>query len=391
MMQCSRMAAARSQLSRAFSSRTVSSPVVAVLFQDIDPPVINGIRKPRKPGGYQDSGADIAYILQRLGVGVITPSATPDVFSQEGWCFSDTEDGILSAVQRGATHLWANTILFSSHPLQTSTELTPISDTLRVIGQPPRLVEDFDDKAYLNAKLRETGAFSLPQSWVVDASASPSRSRDVIKSVIDGVASASYPVVGKPVRGRGSHGVKVCRSPEELRGHVETLLLESPIVMLEEFLAGEEATLTVFPPDAHHDHYWCLPPVTRFNHADGIAPYNGVVAVTKNSRMVSPEEMAADPAYGEVMDQCAGVAELIKTTAPIRIDVRRRREGGAFVLFDINMKPNMTGPGRPGREDQASLSAIAASGVGWDYPTLLLKMLQCSRTLAELRNYFSPF
>lgn len=208
MMQCSRMAAARSQLSRAFSSRTVSSPVVAVLFQDIDPPVINGIRKPRKPGGYQDSGADIAYILQRLGVGVITPSATPDVFSQEGWCFSDTEDGILSAVQRGATHLWANTILFSSHPLQTSTELTPISDTLRVIGQPPRLVEDFDDKAYLNAKLRETGAFSLPQSWVVDASASPSRSRDVIKSVIDGVASASYPVVGKPVRGRGSHGVK---------------------------------------------------------------------------------------------------------------------------------------------------------------------------------------
>lgn len=26
-------------------------PTVAVLFQDIDPPVINGVRKPRKPGG----------------------------------------------------------------------------------------------------------------------------------------------------------------------------------------------------------------------------------------------------------------------------------------------------------------------------------------------------
>lgn len=27
------------------------APTVAVLFQDIDPPIINGVRKPRKPGG----------------------------------------------------------------------------------------------------------------------------------------------------------------------------------------------------------------------------------------------------------------------------------------------------------------------------------------------------
>lgn len=27
------------------------APTVAVLFQDIEPPVINGVRKPRKPGG----------------------------------------------------------------------------------------------------------------------------------------------------------------------------------------------------------------------------------------------------------------------------------------------------------------------------------------------------
>jgi hypothetical protein len=35
-------------LRRLYSSR---APTVAVLFQDIDPPVINGVRKPRKPGG----------------------------------------------------------------------------------------------------------------------------------------------------------------------------------------------------------------------------------------------------------------------------------------------------------------------------------------------------
>ena len=39
------------------------------------------------------------------------------------------------------------------------------------------------------------------------------------------------------------------------------------------------------------------------------------------------------------------------------------------------MKPNMTGAGRPGRDDQASLSAISARAVGWDYADLLLCML----------------
>lgn len=44
-------------------------------------------------------------------------------------------------------------------------------------------------------------------------------------------------------------------------------------------------------------------------------------------------------------------------------------------LFDLNMKPNMTGAGRPGRDDQDSLSAISARAVGWDYGDLLLRML----------------
>jgi len=46
----------------------------------------------------------------------------------------------------------------------------------------------------------------------------------------------------------------------------------------------------------------------------------------------------------------------------------------------------MTGPGRPGREDQASLTAMAAMGLGWDYPTLLTKILDSAKTLKELRE-----
>lgn len=150
-----------------------------------------------------------------------------------------------------------------------------------------------------------------------------------------------YPVVGKPVRGRGSHGVRVCSSLPELESHIQALFEESPTVMIEEFLSGEEATVTVMPPSKGRDEYWALPIVTRFNHEEGLAPYNGVVAVTANSRVVSREEEERDGRYGEVARECVGVARLLGVTAPIRIDVRRFKEGREerFALFDVNMKP----------------------------------------------------
>ncbi|KAE8159872.1 hypothetical protein BDV40DRAFT_314377 [Aspergillus tamarii] len=368
---------------RIVSRRLYSSqdPTVAVLFQDIDPPVINGVRKPRKPGGYQDSGADIAYTLRSKGINVTTPDPSPQVSKHEGWCFSDTEEGIVSAVNNGATHLWANTILFDLHPLQRSQKLTPYASELYVVGQPPGLVENCDDKAFLNDKLRSLGSYTLPRSWLVSKS-------DNLDEFVGSIKS--FPVVGKPVRGRGSHGVKLCHSPVQLKQHIETLLRESPLIMIEEYLAGEEATITVMPPSPEQPEHWSMLPVTRFNHADGIAPYNGSVAVTANSRVVTNEEMK-DPAYGKVMEECQGVAKLIGATAPIRIDVRRFRVGSEFALFDINMKPNMTGPGRPGREDQASLTAMAAAAIGWDYGTLLQNILLSAQRLSVFRDYRSPF
>lgn len=289
-----------------------------------------------KPIGYQDSGADIAYTLQSKGITVLTPKATPDPLQQEGWCFPDTEAGIVAAVQQGATHLWANTILFASHPLQTSSTLTAYESHVNVVGQPPSIVENLDDKAYLNGKLNHIGTFTLPRSWLVEKSA------DDIETVLQGLHLPvdAFPIVGKPVRGRGSHGVQVCQDYAQLRSHLASLLKESPLVMLEEYLAGEEATLTVMPPSTEYPQYWCLPPVCRFNHVDGIAPYNGTVAVTANSKVVELDDQNPDQEhYRAIMRECEQVAQLIQITAPIRIDVRRFREGSRFALFDINMKP----------------------------------------------------
>ena len=46
----------------------------------------------------------------------------------------------------------------------------------------------------------------------------------------------------------------------------------------------------------------------------------------------------------------------------------------------------MTGPGRPGREAQASLTALAAAQLGWDYPRLLLEMLSAAVPLQQMRK-----
>ncbi|RAK91741.1 hypothetical protein BO79DRAFT_278227 [Aspergillus costaricaensis CBS 115574] len=126
--------------------------------------------------GYQDSGADIAYTLRQKGVKVIKSDPSAPVSSNEGWAFPDTEEGIYSAAQQGTTH----------------SGLTPVASKIYVVGQPPGLVESFDDKAYLNDKLRELGGYTLPKSWLV----SPENISEIINHI------DRYPIVGKPVRGR---------------------------------------------------------------------------------------------------------------------------------------------------------------------------------------------
>lgn len=115
------------------------------------------------------------------------------------------------------------------------------------------------------------------------------------------------------------------------------------LLILQEYCAGEEVTITVLPPGTYtsggQPKHWSLPIITRFNHHNGIAPYNGVVAVTANSRALTQAEHDADPVYKEAQELAAYAAELCGATAPMRIDGRRREAGGRIVLFDVNMKP----------------------------------------------------
>lgn len=270
-------------------------------------------------------------LKHRCGLEVVTPSSSPDPSNDADWVFGDTESGILSAVDQKATHIWANTILFANHPLQSSRKLDEVAKRIKVVGQPPKLVELYDDKNYVNELLRAKGGFRIPFAQLVC-------NKDELNSVLP--LKRPFPVVAKPVRGRGSHGVKLCHTEDELRTHCIDLLTQQSSVMIEDYLSGTEGTVTVMPPSEMND-YWALPVVERFNHADGIAPYNGIVAVTQNSRLVSVEEHERDSSYRDVQRQCVEAARLLGCTAPIRIDVRRisKDKYSPFALFDVNMKP----------------------------------------------------
>ncbi len=371
---------------------------VAVLYQALLPPMIDGIRKPKKPAGYSDSGADIAFALKEAGVPVVTPARDPDPEKAIDWVYPDTEAGIVSAIADGARTLWANTVLFRGHPIERLGD-----KRLNIVGQEPARVHIFDDKAVTNALLADHGC-PVPASIIVcSMEGGPGLQASELTDNQIRACGLSFPLVLKPLRGRGSEGVvriedltslKTAASglfAAEVEVKGETYPRYGDRLILEEYLPGQEVTITLMPPGeyvidgkaAQKSRHWALPVIARFNHDSGVAPYSGVVAVTRNSRALGGAE-SEEPSMARLVSHTERAAELVGARAPIRIDCRCT-EDGEYRLFDLNMKPNMTGPGRPGRDDQDSLTLLAAREIGWSYPTLLTNILSqawpaCSET-----------
>lgn len=364
---------------------------VAVLYQQVPPAEIDGIRKPKKPGGYSDSGADIAYVLSNNGVPIRSPVPHPNASRDFDWVFPDTALGIEHAIRAGAKLLWANTILFTDHPLRDACQHADV----RIVGHVPELVQTFDDKWIANSLLKESNltvanAVLVSDHPHVDGTL-PLSSLTEATLLENGI---QLPCVIKPVRGRGSQGVLRVDTIDILKQRVQHFLSEryhlngtslskyGSKYIIEQYLSHEEITITVMPPGMYviggkvveKDTHWSLPIVERFNHDMGIAPYSGVRAVVNNSRVYERHRML-DAESIRISNDCERAAAIVDARAPIRVDCRSD-ESGRFHIFDLNMKPNMTGASRPGREDQDSLTVLAARAIDWTYFDLLANVLR---------------
>lgn len=338
---------------------------VAILHQSKIPPSIDGIVKPLKKGGYSDSGADIALALKANNIKLITPIKTPIIENDFDWVFPDSIEGIESAISLGANVFWLNTVLYTAHPILKFNEKNCL-----IVGQDPKIVERFDDKFYTNNLLKEN-SLPIPKSYLIS------------KFNIENI-ELEFPFVLKPIRGRGSQGVRVVNNKEEYYLGVNDLI-DSKIygnkIMAEEFLSGLEITITIMPPGKYiingnvkkKINHWALPAVERFNHKNNIAPYNGIVAVVNNSRILSAEVLGSTE-IKNISQKCEFAANIVGAKAPIRIDCRKNKLG-QYHIFDLNLKPNMTGASRSHRHNQDSLTMIAAKGIGWDYRDLIWNIL----------------
>jgi D-alanine-D-alanine ligase-like ATP-grasp enzyme len=340
---------------------------VAILYQHKPAPEIDGIIKPMKEGGYADSGADIAYSLKNDLVGVATPVTNPSPSNDLDWVFPDSQEGICRAISAGADTFWLNTVLYKNHPIESA-----IMKGYWVVGQDPRTVQTFDDKITANNLLHSNG-LPVPRHKLIDKKNYRTTEFRII-----------FPAVVKPVRGRGSQGVVLVNNETELLNTLDSIFESKnygDMVYVEEFLSGEELTVSVMPPGQYlvagkeitKKDFWALPPVKRINHSNGIAPYNGIVAVTQNSLVLTDKE-SDDTKVAYALHCCESAAKIVGAKSVIRIDCRAN-ENGDFFLFDLNMKPNMTGASRPNREDQDSLTAIAARKLGWSFGDFLTNML----------------
>lgn len=323
--------------------------------------------KPRKDSGYADSGADIAYTLNTSGFGIITPNQVPSTTYDLDWVFGDDNKQINSALDRGADTFWLNTVLFKEHPI-TCLEGSGIC----MVGQDPKMVDRYDDKYFTNRTLASLG-FPVVVPTLLE-----------LDQDIHDFSSLEYPLVIKPIRGRGSQGVRLIENPNMLYAFIKEELVLGRFgtkFLTEPFLPGEELTVSVMPPGEYlfdkktksMNDPWCLPVIQRTGHNKGVVPYNGVTEVVKNSRLIN--NSAKDQIKIDKLKQdCVGVAKHICIRAPIRIDCRADKKGD-YRMFDVNLKPNLTGKGRPGRENQDGLTTMAARGIGWTYKDLILNIL----------------
>lgn len=91
--------------------------------------------------------------------------------------------------------------------------------------------------------------------------------------------------------------------------------------------------------------------------------YNGLAAIVHNSAVLDEQEENTKEII-LVSAQCAEAASIIDAKAPIRIDCRAD-DNGKYFLFDLNMKPNMTGPGRPQRSGQLKCARRQENWIGF--------------------------
>ncbi|TAK71989.1 MAG: ATP-grasp domain-containing protein [Gammaproteobacteria bacterium] len=349
---------------------------IAVLYQSEPLPEINGVTKPMKSNGYIDGSADIAFALKHQGFNVCLPSGYPNKYVDEDWVFKDTQSGISDALKRGCNFIWPNTVLHDSHAIYGFNQ-----SLFGFLGQKNYHLKDLDDKVIAYKFLRQCKNFILPHFVVGSYSGQIDKDKMIVEpdlAILDRKIKEMrmmFPLVVKPIRGRGSEGVKKVNDLDELITAIlyvfnkkfvhnnQELKRFGNAVLVEEYLSGSELTITVLPPGLyridgriqHKGDFWTLMPFYRVGHEHGILPSISTLPPIQNVRAATKN----DKFLNVIMQEAVDLARAVKIYSPLRIDCRQDNSG-YYRIFDINIKPAITASNRVGDPCKQSIVELAS-------------------------------
>ncbi|MEP7006382.1 MAG: GNAT family N-acetyltransferase [Sphingomonas bacterium] len=297
--------------------KALTSPVAGRIVAVVDP---------------YDAGAMLAPAFAELGVAAVMVGSTPGIAPGEGALFEpasfrqvlpwhdDIAETIAALRDLGVEHVIAG----SERGVELADEL---NEALALPGNGTRLSAARRDKARM---IEEVGRHGIRVPRQIE-----SASLDEILGWIE--AGGHWPAVLKPCRAKGSDGVRLCASPEEVmrafnevHGRPDRLGFHNETVLAQEFLSGREYVIDTVSHDGRHR----LASLWAYGKP---APGFESIGLLSTKTLLPPDGPLADTLFAfavQVLDALeirygAGHIEVIVgVDGPVLVEIGARLHGG---------------------------------------------------------------
>ncbi|MCG6154320.1 D-alanine--D-alanine ligase family protein [Rubinisphaera margarita] len=167
----------------------------------------------------------------------------------------------------------------------------------------------------------------------------------------------TWPVVVKPNAQGSSVGISIVYHPDEFAAGVEEALCYDSVVLIENYIAGTEWTVSVFEDVA-------LPPI-RIQPGERFYDYEAKYhSPATTYEVVTTEDEVSSSLKTAALQAC----RLIGTAGLARVDLMLDETGQPWIL-EVNTLPGLT---------ERSLAPKAAAAIGWSYEDLCERICDCA-------------
>jgi len=165
-----------------------------------------------------------------------------------------------------------------------------------------------------------------------------------------------FPFIVKPNDGGSTIGLTKVTKPQQLRAAFELALKESNVILIEDYIKGQELTVPVLDGKAL--------PVIEIIPKSGLYDYEAKYTKGKSEYIV-PAKIPAKVAKA-IQKAAVSVYEIIGAAGLARVDFMMNKSG-KFYCLEINTLPGMT---------ELSLSPMATKAVGINFDQLIEQMVE---------------